>query len=164
MEVFKGYLSLIIFTCGWFSASYSQNTVSHLFPRNNTLYVSAGYLGGKRIVSGIQVKAKDSTNQEIQVKMELLKDWVPSDSATFILFLDTSKQEFISLDGRKYEAIHYRSEDSQVQINFGKPEEFTYYVKGGTEKHSAWNSNYAVVHYSNRLKKYNRVLKMYYEK
>ncbi len=126
--------------------------------------MSAGHLKGKRIVSGIQVEAKDSTNQEIHVRMDLLKDWITTDSAEFILFLDTTKHAFIYLDDRKYEAIQYRSKDSQIRINFEKLTEFNYYVREEREKKTSWRSTYATVNYSNRFKKYNRILKVYFEK
>ena len=161
MRIFTFLYLVFIFTS---ASCYSQDHSNHLFSRGNTLYVSAGHLGGKHIVSGIQVEATDSTNREIHVRMDLLKDWVPCDSAEFDLFLDTTKHEFIYLDDRKYESIHYRSKDSQIQINFQKPKEFTYYNKDETGKQTAWTSTYAKVHYSNRFKKYNKILKMYFEK
>ncbi|WP_341903227.1 hypothetical protein [Fluviicola taffensis] len=143
------------------SFSYSQN--NHLFDGKYAVYISSGYLQGKRIVAGIQIHAKDSTNQEIHVKFDLLKNWILSDSDGFDLFLDTTKQEFIVVDERKYEAIHYRSKDSQVKINFQKPEAFETKLSNGKEW-TYWISSYAVVTYSNRFKKYNRILKVYYEK
>jgi hypothetical protein len=161
MRIIPFFSLFFIFTS---ASSYSQDNSNHLFAEGSKLYISAGHQGGKRIVSGIQVEAKDSTNQQIHVRMDLLKDWVACDSAEFDLFLDTTRQEFIYLDDRKYESIHYRSKDSQIQINFEKPKEFTYYNKDGTGKRSAWISTYAKVHYSNRFKKYNRILKMYFEK
>jgi hypothetical protein len=109
------------------------------------------------------VKAKDSTNQEIHVRFDLLKNWIPVDSAEFDLFLDTTKHEFIAVNERKYEAIHYRSKDSQVKINFQKPEGFEAKSSNGMEW-TYWWSSYATVSYSNRFKKYNRILKVYYEK
>lgn len=163
MEGYKIRIFLFSLALTFISVSYSQNT-NHLFEQKHTLYVSAGHLKGKRIVSGILVEAKDSTNQEIHVRMDLLKDWIATDSAEFILFLDTTKHEFIYLDDRKYEAIHYRSKDSQIRINFEKPKEFNYYVREGKEKRTSWSSTYATVNYSNRFKKYNRVLKVYFEK
>ncbi len=98
------------------------------------------------------------------MRIDLLKDWVAVDSAEFDLVLDTAKHEFIYLDNHQFEAISYHSKDSGIQINFEKPKEFVYYTKDGDEKSSSWNSSYATVHYSNRFKKYNRVLKVYYEK
>jgi len=141
--------------------SYSQN--NHLFEGKYAVYISSGYLQGKRILAGIQVHAKDSTNQEIHVRFDLLKNWVRADSAEFGLFLDTTKQEFIVVDNRKYEAIHYRSKDSKVKINFQKPEGFETKLSNGKEW-TYWTSAYATVTYSNRFKKYNRILKVYYEK
>jgi len=141
--------------------SYSQN--NHLFEGKYTVYISAGHLQGKRIVAGIQVQAKDSANREIHVRFDLLKNWVPADSAEFDLFLDTTKHEFIEVDNRKYEAIQYRTKDSQVKINFRKPEGFATKLSNGMEW-TYWTSSYATVTYSNRFKKYNRILKVYYEK
>jgi len=114
-------------------------------------------------VAGVQVQARDSTNQEIHVRFDLLKNWIPVDSAEFDLFLDTTRHEFITVDNRKYEAIHYRSKDSQVRINFQKPEGFDTKLRNGKEW-TYWTSTYATVSYSNRFKKYNRILKVYYEK
>ncbi len=155
------FLLSLVFT--FISESYySQN--NHLFDQEHALYVAAGYMKGKRIVCGIHVQSKDSTNVEIHVKVELLKDWIQVDSSEFDLFLDTSGHEFISLDGRRYEAIQYRSKDAKVRINFEKPRLFEYYTKDGSEKRSSWISTYAAVICSNQLKKYNRVLKVYFEK
>jgi hypothetical protein len=159
--VLRIILILSLVQVAFIPLSYSQN---HLFERDHILYVSAGYLKGKRIVSGIEVKAKDSTNRQIQVKLEVMENWITTDTATFELFVDTSKHEFIYVDDRKYEAIHYRTADNKVQINFEKPREFTYYVQGGTEKMTSWLSTFAAVRCSNRFKKYNRVLQVYYEK
>lgn len=141
--------------------SYSQN--NHLFEQKYAVYVSGGYLQGKRIVAGIQVQTKDSTNQEIHVRFDLLKNWIPVDSVEFDLFLDTTKRELITVDNRKYEAIHYQTKDSQVKINFQKPEGFDAKLSNGMEW-TYWTSSYATVTYSNRFKKYNRILKVYYEK
>lgn len=158
MRIIFALLLLISFI----SVSYSQN--NHLFQQKHALYVSAGYQSGKRIVCGIHVQSKDSANREIHVKVELLKDWVQVDSSEYDLFPDTSKHEFIYLDKRKYEAIQYRSKDSKIRINFEKPNPFEYYTKDGTEKRIAWSSTYASVVYLNHLKKYNKVLKVYFEK
>lgn len=141
--------------------SYSQN--NHLFERKYTVYVSGGHLQGKRIAAGIQVQAKDSTNQEIHVRFDLLENWVQADSAEFDLFLDTTRHEFIAVDNRKYEAIRYRSKDSKIKINFQKPEGFDTKLSNGMEW-TYWTSRHATVTYSNRFKKYNRILKVYYEK
>lgn len=141
--------------------SYSQN--NHLFDGKYAVYISAGHLQGKRIVAGIQVHAKDSTNREIHVRFDLLKNWIPADSAEFDLLLDTTKHELITVDNRTYQAIHYRSKDSQVKINFQKPEGFETKLSNGMEW-TYWISSYATVIYSNRFKKYNRILKVYYEK
>lgn len=142
--------------------SFSQD--NHLFDRERALYVSAGYMSGKRVVCGIHIQSKDSTNRGIHVKVELLKDWVQVDSSEYDLFLDTTKHAFVYLDERKYEAIQYRSKDSKIAINFEKPKLFEYYTKDGTEKKTSWLSTYATVIYSNHLRKYNRVLKVYFEK
>ena len=106
MEVYKiiaNYKRRIVLTLSlilvFIPLSHSQN--NHLFEGTHTLYVSAGHLKGKRIVSGIQVQAKDSTNREIHVRMDLLKDWIAVDSAEFDLFLDTAKHEFIYVNDRK---------------------------------------------------------------
>lgn len=95
--------------------------------------------------------------------MDLLKNWIPLDSAEFDLFLDTVKHGFICVNDRKYEAIHYRSTDSKVQISFEKPVGYETKTRNGAEW-TYWSSTFATVSYSNRLKKYNRVLKVYYEK
>lgn len=161
MEVSRVHSLLLLIFIGLSTVSYSQN--NHLFVGKYTLYVSAGYLKGKRIVSGIQVQAKDSTNREIHVRMDLLKDWITVDSAEFDLFLDTAKHEFIYVNERKYEAIHYESKDSQIRINFEKPIGHEMKTNNGMEW-IYWASAHATVSYSNRFKKYNRILKVYYEK
>lgn len=159
-------MRVFVLLCFAFSSiylvSYSQN--NQLFQHKRASYVSAGYMNGKRIVCGIHVESKDSVNMEIHVKVELLKDWVQVDSSEFDLFLDTSKHEFVYLDKKKYEAIQYRSKDSKIRINFEKPKLFEYYTKDETEKKTSWSSTYAAVIYSNHLRKYNRVLKVYFEK
>ena len=152
----------VIFFLVTSSVSYSQS--NYLFAHQSVLYVSAGKMSGKQIVCGIYIQAKDSSNRQIHVKTELLKDRIQIDSSEYDLFLDTSKHEFIYLDGRKYEAIQYRSKDSKIRINFEKPRPFEYYTREGGEKKIYWTSTYASVIFSNHLKKYNRILKVYFEK
>lgn len=151
-----------IFFCNF--VSYSQDDY-RWYGRKETLYVSAGFLKGKRIVSDMEVFPKDSINQQIHVKLELLKDWVIVDSAEFDLFLDTTKQEWISFDDRKYEAIQYRTMDSGIRINFEKPQKHAHTASNGME-FIYWSCTYATVNYSSksRFKKYERVLKVYFEK
>lgn len=150
-----------IFLCNFFS--YSQD--NYWFGRKHALYVSAGYQGGKRIVSGLEIYPKDSLNQQIHVKLEVLENWVKVDSAECDLILDTTKHEFISLDDRKYEAIQYRSKDNTIWINFEKPEKHEAKLENGMEW-IYWSCTYATVSYasSNRFKKYSKVLKVYFEK
>lgn len=157
--------SILFFVFIFTFVSFSQDAQC-LFARKQALYVSAGYLSGKRIVCGIHVQSKDSANLKIHIKVELLKNWVLVDSSEFDLFLDTSKHEFIYLDGKKYEAIQYRSKDASVWINFERPEKHESKLENGMEW-VYWSCTYATMNYSstnNRLKKYNRVLKVYYEK
>lgn len=162
MEVYNIRVFLFSLAFAFIPVSYSQN--NHLFERKRALYVSAGHLSGKRIVAGIQIQSIDSLNQQVHVKFELLANWKQIDSSEYDLFLDTTKHEFIFVDGHEYEAIQYRSKDSEVKINFEKPREYTYFVRGETEKITIWTSIYATVNQSNRFEKYNRVLKVYYEK
>jgi hypothetical protein len=152
-----------IFLCHFFSRSQENNL---WFGHKHALYVAAGYLGGKRIVSGLEIYPQDSLNQQIHVKLEVLENWIKTDSAEFDLFLDTTKQECITLDDKKYEAIQYRSKNSDVRINFEKPEKFEHTARNGME-FVYWNSTYATINYSSsykRFKKYSKVLKVYFEK
>lgn len=151
-----------IFLCNF--VSHSQD--NYWYGRKRALYVSAGYLRGKRIVSGLEIYPKDSLNEQIHVKLEVLKNWIKVDSAEFDLFLDTTKHEFIALDDKKYEAILYRSEDSGVWINFENPQKFEHTSRNGME-FVYWSSTYATINYSSsykRFKKYQKVLKVYFEK
>lgn len=150
-----------IFLCNLIS--HSQD--NYWYGRKRALYVSAGYSGGKRIVSGIEIYPKDSLNEQIHVKLGILKDWVKIDSTEFDLLLDTAKHEIITIDDRKYKAIQYRSKDASVWINFERPEKHESKLENGMEW-VYWSCNHAVVDYSsaNRFKKYKKVLKVYYEK
>ncbi|WP_343636667.1 hypothetical protein [Fluviicola sp.] len=152
-----------IFLCNFIS--HSQENY-RWFGRKYALYVSAGYMNGKRLVSGLEIYPKDSVNREIHVKLEILENWKIVDSAAFDLYLDTSRLEFIAVDDRKYEAIQYRSKDNTVRVNFEKPEKHESILENGMEW-VYWSCNYATVNYAstyNRFKKYRKVLKVYYEK
>lgn len=150
-----------IFLCNFVSHSQDQ----YWYGRKRALYVAAGYSGGKRIISGIEIYPQDSANQQIHVKLDILEDWVKVDSATFDLFLDTTKHELITLDDRKYEAIQYRTKDSGVWINFEKPQKYEHTASNGME-FIYWSCTFATVNYSfkNRFKKYQKMLKVYDEK
>ena len=148
-----------IFVC----ASEAQN-VQHLIPDGDWVqYVGVGSLDGKRIVSDIRVTSKDSTNREIHVVLEILTDWKISDSLEVDLVLDPAAKPRIKTGKKEVEAIRYRMRDSEVFIDFEKPGSFTYYNQD-KELITAWVSHYAWINFPQRLKKYQEVLEIYFEK
>lgn len=143
--------------------SYSQN-VEHLFPDGGWIhYVGVGNLDGKQIVSDIRVTPKDSTNREIHVILEILIDWKISDVLEVDLVLDPAANAHIETGEKEVEAIRYRLRDSEVFVDFEKPNLFTYYNQN-KELMTDWVSHYACVNFPQRLKKYQQVLNIYHEK
>ncbi|MDF3028832.1 MAG: hypothetical protein K0S23_3139 [Fluviicola sp.] len=143
--------------------SYSQNA-EHLFPYGGWVhYVGVGNLDGKRIVSDIRVMPKDSTNREIHVIIEILTDWKISDSLEVDLVLDPTLNSRITTSNKEVETVRYRLKDSDIFVDFEKPVLFTSYTQD-KELTSYWASHYAWINFPQRLKKYQEVLEVYFEK
>jgi hypothetical protein len=151
------------FILGFSFVSYSQN-VEHLFQDRDWIqYVGVGDLDGKRIVSDLRVVPKDSTNREIHAILEILTDWKITDTLRFDLVLDPAANARIEAGKKVVEAVRYRMKDSDVFIDFEKPESFSYYDQN-KELITSWISHYARINFPEKLKKYQEVLEVYYEK
>lgn len=143
--------------------SYSQN-VEHLFPHGDWVqYVGVGNLDGKRIVSAIRVIPKDSSNREIHVIVEILTDWKISDSLEVDLVLDPASNPRIKVGKKEVEAVRYRLKGSEVFVDFEKPVSFTYYNED-KKLITDWASHYVWINFPQRLRKYQEVLEVYFEK
>lgn len=156
-------LFVLSLTLGFTFVSYSQN-VAHLFPDRGWIqYVGVGNLNGKRIVSDIRVVPKDSTCREIHVVLEILTDWKISDYLEADLVLDPEANARIDTGEKDVEAFRYRLKNSEVFVDFEKPVSFTYYNQD-KELITAWQSHYASINFPTELKKYQKILEIYFEK
>lgn len=159
----RSILFVLSLTFGITFVSYSQN-VEHLFPDRGWIqYVGVGNLNGKRIVSDIRVVPKDSTCHEIHVVLEILTDWKITDYLEADLVLDPGANARIKTDDKEVEAVRYRMKNSEVFVDFEKPVSFTYYNQD-KELITTWQSHYAWINFPKELRKYQKVLEIYFEK
>jgi len=98
------------------------------FTKNKRLlFVGADNIEGKRIISGVYVTPKDSFH--LEVRLDILDDWVQKDSVYFLVEIDTSsifsENYTIELDGKTLPAYRFQNPEG-FELIIEKERKFTY--------------------------------------
>lgn len=140
-----------------------KTQVSTEFDLSYDLFLGVYSKHNKQWVCGMIVEAMDSTNREINVRFDVLKEWVQQDSLECRLFLDTTQTYTQKFDDVEYQALRYTSPTSGVTVFIGVPVKHEFTPANGLSL-TLYSFQYANAVLPKKWKKHQRRIKVYYNK
>ena len=153
-------LIVIITTLFCFEVNAQVNTDFNL---EYDLFLGVYTKGKTQWVCGMIVESIDSTNRELKVRFDVVKDWVEQDSLECIVSLDTTQIYLQKFDDTEYQALKYTSQTSGVAVFIGIPDKYEYMLPNGMNGVS-YNFRYANAILPGKWKKHQKRIKVYFEK
>ncbi len=133
------------------------------FKLHQNLFLGAYQKHGKQWLCGMVISSIDSTNKQIHVRFDVLKDWVQQDSLECVLSLDTTQTYKQLFDIEEYQTLKYSSEKDGVTVFISVPVKHEYSYSNGMSSVS-YQFDFARALLPAKWKKYERRIDIYYEK
>jgi hypothetical protein len=140
---------------------YAQ--VDTRFEMKRNLFLSTYRVSQVQWVCGMEVFSVDSTNQQLKVRFDLLKNWQGRDSLDLMATLDTTQTYWRKFDKDSVQTLKYTSGNTGVTIFIAVPEKYEHTLFNGMSAIS-WQFRYAQVILPPKCKKHQKYFRVYYEK
>ena len=142
-------------------SSFSQ--VDTKFKLDWQLFLSSCMQSNTKWVCGVELSAIDSTNQKLNVRLDLAKNWKYQDAIELIATLDTTQTYQQVSHGKPFNAMKYVSLETGFIIFLAVPDKYEYELSNGM-KTVNYQFQYATIILPRKWKKYQKSFKNFYAK